>query len=138
MTHDEIDLVRTSFAAIAPAADEVAAAFYARLFEIAPETRAMFVGDLRTQGRKLMTMIGIVVRSLDDLAPLLAAVDDLGRRHAGYGVRDEHYARVGEALLWTLGQGLGERFTPATRAAWTNAYTVLSGRMMAAAMARAA
>jgi nitric oxide dioxygenase len=132
MTPEEIELVRTSFATVAPAADEVAAAFYARLFELAPETRAMFADDLRGQGRKLMTMIGTVVWSLDNLPPLLAVIDTLGRRHAGYGVRDEHYAVVGGALLWTLEQGLGERFTPATRDAWAKAYGVLSGRMMAA------
>jgi nitric oxide dioxygenase len=138
MTPDEIDLVRASFAAVAPAADDVAATFYARLFEVAPETRAMFAGDLRSQGRKLMTMIGTVVWSLDNLPPLLAVVDSLGRRHAGYGVRDDHYATVGEVLLWTLERGLGERFTPATRDAWANAYALLSGRMMAATTAEAA
>jgi nitric oxide dioxygenase len=133
MTRDDIALVRTSFAAVVPIADEAAALFYARLFELAPDTRPLFSGDVRTQGRKLMTMIGTVVHSLDNLAPLLAVIDNLGRRHVGYGVRDEHYAVVGEALLWTLGQGLGERFTPATREAWANAYTLLSGRMMTAA-----
>ena len=138
MTPEEIDLVRTSFAAVAPSADEVAAAFYARLFEVAPETRAMFGDDLRGQGRKLMTMIGTVVWSLDNLPPLLAVVDSLARRHVGYGVRDDHYATVGAVLLWTLEQGLGERFTPATRDAWANAYALLSGRMMAATTAEAA
>lgn len=133
MTNEDITLVRESFAAVVPIADEAAALFYRRLFEIAPETQALFGGDMRTQGRKLMTMIGTVVRSLDNLAPLLATIDDLGCRHVGYGIRDEHYATVGEALLWTLGQGLGERFTPETRDAWANAYALLSGRMMAAA-----
>ena len=140
MTHDDITLVRQSFAAVVPIADEAAALFYRRLFEIAPETRVLFGGDMRIQGRKLMTMIGTVVHSLDNLAPLLGVIDGLGSRHVGYGVRDEHYAQVGEALLWTLEQGLGERFTPGTRAAWASAYALLSGRMMAAgaAVARAA
>jgi nitric oxide dioxygenase len=133
MTRDDIALVRESFAAVAPIADEAAALFYERLFAIAPDTRALFTGDMREQGRKLMTMIGTVVRSLDNLAPLLGAVDELGRRHAGYRVHDAHYAKVGEALLWTLEQGLGERFTPAARDAWAAAYALLSERMMTAA-----
>ena len=133
MTRDDIALVRSSFAAVVPIADDAAALFYSRLFEIAPETRALFGGDMREQGRKLMTMIGTVVRGLDNLPPLLGAIDDLGRRHVGYGVRDEHYATVGEALLWALEQGLGDRFTAPTREAWARAYAVLSGRMMAAA-----
>ena len=61
---------------------------------------------------------------------------DLGKRHASYGVRPEHYEPVGAALLWTLEQGLGPDFTPPVKEAWTSAYLLLSGVMQdAAAMA---
>jgi hemoglobin-like flavoprotein len=63
----------------------------------------------------------------------MPAVRQLGRRHAAYGVRPEHYATVGEALIWTLEQGLGADFTPATRRAWTDAYASLAWAMIAAA-----
>ena len=63
----------------------------------------------------------------------------LGRRHVGYGVRDSHYATVGEALLWTLEQGLGDAFTPDVRAAWAETYGTRAGVMQrAAAGAKAA
>ena len=63
----------------------------------------------------------------------------LGRRHRGYGVEDRHYATVGEALIWTLGQGLGPAFTDEARDAWLAAYTLLAGVMQAgAAQANAA
>ena len=89
------------------------------------------------QGRKLMTMINMVVMSLDNLAPLLGAVEDLGRRHVGYGVKEAHYDTVGSALLWTLGKGLGDRFTQPVEAAWTEAYTTLASAMKQAAYAPA-
>jgi hemoglobin-like flavoprotein len=60
-------------------------------------------------------------------------VQALGRRHAGYGVTDEHYDMVAEALLWTLQQGLGEYFTPDVAAAWCSAYAILADVMKAAA-----
>ena len=85
------------------------------------------------QGRKLMTMINMVVTSLDNLAPLLGAVEDLGRRHVGYGVTEAHYDTVGSALLWTLGQGLGAQFSPPVEAAWMDAYTTLASVMKQAA-----
>ena len=85
------------------------------------------------QGRKLMAIINTVVNSLDQLGPILGAVEDLGRRHAGYGVQDRHYDTVGEALIWTLGQGLGEGFTPAVKLAWVGAYTTLATAMKQAA-----
>jgi hemoglobin-like flavoprotein len=78
------------------------------------------------------------VASLDRLPALVPVVQDLGRRHAGYGVKDEHYATVGAALLWTLEQGLGPVFTPAVKDAWTAAYTTLADVMKGAARQPAA
>jgi nitric oxide dioxygenase len=55
-----------------------------------------------------------------------------------YGVTAEHYGTVGDALLWTLEQGLGEAFGPATREAWLEAYGALSDAMIAEAYGEAA
>jgi nitric oxide dioxygenase len=79
-----------------------------------------------------MQTLTVVVKSLDRLDQLVPAVQALGRRHAGYGVREAHYATVGAALLWTLEQGLGEAFTPAVREAWTTAYGTLASVMIEA------
>jgi nitric oxide dioxygenase len=133
VTPEQIARIRTSFAGVAPIAEDAAALFYARLFELDPELRPLFRGDLKAQGRALMGMIKVVVEGLDRLDQLVPAVQALGRRHAGYGVRDEHYATVGAALLWTLEQGLGDAFTPETRAAWAIAYGVLATTMQQAA-----
>jgi nitric oxide dioxygenase len=133
MTPRQIELVRDTFAAVRPKADAAAALFYTRLFEIAPEVRPMFRGDLAEQGRKLMTTLAFVVAGLHRFDKLRAAVSELGARHAGYGVRDHHYDAVAQALLWTLSQGLGDAFTPEVEEAWTVAYTVLSGAMRDAA-----
>jgi len=137
MTPEKIALVRNSWQQVLPIRDTAAALFYGQLFELDPSLRALFRGDMTEQGRKLMTMINMVVMSLDNLAPLLGAVEDLGRRHVGYGVTDAHYDTVGSALLWTLGKGLGEQFTPPVEAAWTEAYTTLATVMKQAAYAPA-
>ncbi len=133
MTPEQIARIRTSFAGVVPIAEDAAALFYARLFELDPELRPLFRGDLKVQGRALMGMLRVVVDGLDRLDQLVPAVQALGRRHAGYGVRDEHYATVGAALLWTLEQGLGDAFTPETRSAWAIAYGVLATTMQQAA-----
>lgn len=106
---------------------------YERLFTLDPSLRPLFRGEMKEQGRKVMAMISMAVNGLTRLEQLVPAVQALGRRHAGYGVRDEHYATVGAALLWTLEQGLGNSFTPAVREAWTAAYGVLSSTMKDAA-----
>ena len=136
MTPNQIKLVQTSFAQVAPIAATAADLFYGRLFEIAPQVRAMFPDDLGEQKKKLMTMLGTEVAGLGHLETLMPAVQALGRRHAGYGVKAQHYASVGSALLWTLEKGLGEAFTPAVKDAWATTYIVLSTTMMNAANER--
>src|SRR6202007_1567299 len=113
-----VPLVRASYALVSPMRDAVADLFYDRLFVIAPELRALFPEDLTKQKRKLMTMIGMAVGGLHDVAKLVPTVRALGARHAGYGVTMGHYAIVGEALLWALQKGLGEKFTTDVRSAW--------------------
>lgn len=133
MTPDNIALVKRSWQQVRPIQETAAELFYGRLFELDPALRPLFKGDMAEQGRKLMTMINMVVVSLDNLAPLLGAVEDLGRRHVAYGVTEAHYDTVGSALLWTLGKGLGDAFTPQVEAAWTEAYTILATTMKQAA-----
>ena len=129
----QIQLVQSSFARVEPIADTAATLFYTRLFELDPSLRLMFKGNIVEQGEKLMTTLKVVVVGLTRLESLVPAVQALGRRHAGYGVNDEHYDTVAEALLWTLQQGLGEYFTPDVAAAWCTAYGILADVMKAAA-----
>ena len=129
MTPEQVDAVRRSWRQLGPRADGVARLFYGRLFAVNPSLRRMFSGDMEAQGRKLMATLSLVVDGLDRLPELLPSVRALARRHAAYGVLDEHYAAVGAALLWTLEQGLGESFTPSVRQAWAKAYDVLSSVM---------
>src|SRR5437763_611405 len=133
MTPEQIALVKDSFAKVAPIAPQAAALFYGRLFEIAPEVRPLFKGDIEEQGRKLMQVIATAVGALDRLDTIIPAVQDLGRRHVKYGVSNGYYDKVAEALLWTLGQGLGGGFTPAVKEAWTVTYGILADTMKAAA-----
>ena len=138
MTPNQIDLVQSSFAKVTPIADEAARLFYERLFEIAPEVRPLFSRDMTEQRRKLMTTLGLVTKGLKKLDAILPAARSLAAKHVSYGVRAEHYQPVGDALLWTLEQGLGSDFTSEVRDAWLAAYTTLSGAMIAEAYGKVA
>jgi hemoglobin-like flavoprotein len=126
-------LVQTSFASIAPIADDAAALFYQRLFDIDPSLRGMFREDMTEQRKKLMQMLTAAVKGLDRLDQLVPVVQDLGRKHSAYGVTDGHYDTVGKALLWTLQMGLGKAFTPETKEAWAAVYGLLATTMRDAA-----
>lgn len=129
ITPEQKTLVQSTWAQVVPIADTAASLFYNRLFEIDPSLRALFTSDIKEQGAKLMTMIGVAVKGLDKLDEIVPAVQALGRRHVGYGVKDEHYATVAAALLWTLEKGLGEAYTPPVAEAWTVTYTLLADVM---------
>ena len=133
LTVDKIARVQQTFAVIAPIADDAAALFYRRLFELDPSLKAMFRGDMTEQRRKLMQMLTAAVKGLNNLDRLVPVVEELGRRHAGYGVADAHYNTVGEALLWTLEKGLGKDFTPEVKDAWATVYGLLATTMQNAA-----
>jgi hemoglobin-like flavoprotein len=110
--------LRRTWELVTPIADEVAELFYARLFELDPSLRSLFQGEPAVQRLKLMDMLGLLVTHADRPDELQAMLTALGERHAAYGVRPEHYDTVGEALLWTLDDGLGLLHTDTGRNAW--------------------
>jgi hemoglobin-like flavoprotein len=133
MTPDQVQLVQQSFSKVAPISDQAAIIFYDRLFEVAPQVRAIFPDDISEQRKKLMATLAVVVNGLSDLPSILPAASALAVRHVAYGAKAEHYPVVGGALLWTLEQGLGEAWTAELADAWTAAYAALSGYMISQA-----
>ena len=136
MTPDQVQLVQESFAKVAPISETAAVLFYDRLFEIAPQVKAMFPADMTEQRRKLMATLAAVVNGLGNLTSILPAASALAKRHVSYGAKAEHYLVVGATLLWTLEKGLGDSWTPDVADAWTAAYGTLSGFMISQAYGR--
>jgi hemoglobin-like flavoprotein len=118
--------------------DMVGRMFYDRLFSIAPEVKPLFRGDIAEQSRKLMDTLALAVGMLRDMPTLVITLEGLARRHVGYGVKDEHYDKVGEALLWTLEKGLGDAFTAQVRDAWAALYVAVAKIMRDAAKGKSA
>jgi len=133
MTPEQIELVQTTWSKVVPIAPQAAEMFYGKLFELDPELRPLFPEKMDEQGKKLMQMIGAAVSSLHNLGAVVPAVQDLGRRHAGYKVTAPMYDTVAAALLDTLEKGLGDDWTPEAKEAWTLTYTTLAKTMIDAA-----
>ena len=129
----DIALVRESFAKVVPIKEAAADLFYGRLFDVAPQVRAMFPDDMTEQKKKLIAMLATAVNGLSDLDALVPAVKALGARHVAYGAQAAHYPVVGDALLWTLERGLGAAFTPDVKRAWTKVYGLIAATMQAGA-----
>jgi hemoglobin-like flavoprotein len=135
LTPTQIAIVQDSFKQIGPKAAEACRIFYDELFRIAPQLRELFPNDMSAHKTKFVQMLASVVKSLDQIAGISEEIVDLGRRHMSYDVEPEHYAMVGEALLWTINRVLGPEFTPEVRNAWEAAYSMLARAMQEGAEA---
>ncbi|MEV6876330.1 globin domain-containing protein [Amycolatopsis sp. NPDC051128] len=128
-------LIRESFAAIEPKADELAQYFYGALFVVAPDCRALFPIAMTTQRNRLLRALVYVVQMVDrpdDLAPFLR---QLGRDHRKFAVVARHYDAVGVALIEALKRFLKEKWTHEVESAWTAAYGLIAKTMREAAQA---
>lgn len=133
MTPEQKSLVLQSWKKLSPKVEAAANLFYFKLFELDPSLKLLFKNDMGEQKRKLMHTLGFAIVNLNSLETLVPVLRLLGKRHGGYGVKDEHYESVGTALLWALEQGLGADFTPEVKQAWTAVYQALAAVMKLAA-----
>lgn len=138
MTPQQVVLVQRTWRHVVPMQDAAAQLFYSKLFDMDPSLMSLFRGDMQAQREKLMKVLDFAVSGLNQLDAIVPAVQALGRRHAGYGVKDQHYETVGAALLRTLEEGLGAEFTAEVESAWASAYSLLAATMKDAAAAPAA
>jgi hemoglobin-like flavoprotein len=138
MTPRQVELVQSSFRSVLLVSDSTAQLFYARLFALDPALQPLFKGGMKEQGKKLMYTLGAAVAYLKQFDAMVPALEALAQRHTGYGVKAEHYQTFGDALLWALGQALGEAFTDEVCDAWAAFYGELSGLMQGAANGRPA
>jgi hemoglobin-like flavoprotein len=126
LTPPQVAIVQDSFRRIAPQASEASRIFFDELFRISPDLRQLFPDDMTAHKLKFVQMLGSIVKSLAQIATVSEEIVDMGRRHMSYDVEDEHFAMVGEALLWTLNRVLGADFTPDVREAWEAVYDMIA------------
>ena len=137
MNQKQIQLVKQSWSYVITRSDEAGELFYSRLFEVAPDLKHLFSEDIKTQARKLMSMVTLIVSKLDKLDMITTDIKSLASRHGRYGAKKEHYAVVGECLVWTLKAGLEgqNRWSEETEEAWLAVYKILSNAMTEGAVA---
>lgn len=127
----QVDVLETSFDAIAPRGEELMDVFYQRLFELDPEVQRLFGGtDMAAQKKKLLSTLVLLRNSLRDPTNLVPALKSLGARHAGYGVAPEHYPLVGQALIAAMMDVAGPAWQPEYTGAWMDAYELVQDTML--------
>jgi hemoglobin-like flavoprotein len=131
ISESERRLVLESLPTIRAHLEPVSMVFYENLFAIRPDMRALFREDLGGQGMRFMTTLTTIAGLLDDPEAFDAMIEKLSRGHAMVGVREDHFAPMGSALLVTLGETLGSDFDSGLQAAWRTAYDEVAAAMLA-------
>lgn len=135
----DMELVRSTFEAIAPRGEELVEIFYERLLEQHPGVAPLFEHvDMDQQRAKLLSAIATVVASLTDLDTLVPHLQQLGERHVEYGAEPAHYEAVGAGLLESIAAIAGDAWSEEAEQAWAGAYGVASKVMIDAAEALSA
>ena len=129
LTPLQINLIKSSFAAVYFNQEKSAKVFYDRLFEIAPQMRPLFTSDMKVQGKKLMDLLSVLVSATSHQSNFELLVQDTAEKHIGYGATPKYYELVGEALLWMMQEQLRNDFTPAVQEAWTEVYQMIATAM---------
>lgn len=125
-------LIRSSFKVVEPNGSQVTAYFYEHLFAHHPEVRSLFAPHIDEQRDRLWAALGALVANIENPETLTGMLQNLGRRHVGYGALPEHYPAVGASLIATLQHYAGDAWTPAVEESWTGVYGVISDTMVAA------
>jgi hemoglobin-like flavoprotein len=129
----DVPLLRSSFAQIAPRADDVAQRFYARMFSVYPQVRPLFANtNPAEQRKKLMASIAAVVALVDRPEELAPVLEQLGASHQAYGVEPQQYEYVCASMLATLAEAMGSAWTVDVAQSWADALRAVSVAMVAA------
>jgi len=132
LTRDEAELVQHTWHSVLPVGDTFAELFYGRLFALDADLQRLFRDDMVEQGRNLTAMLSVASANISRPERISVALRQLGKRHAAYGVRPEHFALVEDALLFALEHALIDVFTAEVKAAWRAAYALLASMMLEA------
>lgn len=129
MTEDQIELVRASFAKATAKREDLAEFFYACLFDLSPDMKSLFTGDIKVQAQRFMEMVAVAVNGMTARPAVSPALEMLGASHRKLAIETSYYAPFGQALVWSLAQTLGSEFTPETRRAWEDWYELVAQTM---------
>jgi len=130
--HALIARLEASFTLLRQQSAHLGEVFYAKLFAAAPHLRPLFRSTPQEQAAKLVASLDTIVRNLAAPEANAAMLSALGRRHAGYGAKPEHYDLVVDLLLESMREVLGARADEQAQDEWRTALRLVSKQMIEA------
>lgn len=129
MTNEQKQLVKATVPVLREHGVLLTTHFYNRMFQHNPELKNMFnMGN--QQNSKQQTALAMAVlayaENIEDPSVLLPVVGNIGHKHTSLDIRPEHYTIVGNHLIASIQEVLGEAASPELVDAWTIAYHQLA------------
>jgi nitric oxide dioxygenase len=132
ITKEQKDLIKATVPILREHGVLLTTHFYKRLFTHNPDLKNMFnMGN--QQNSKQQTALALAVLAyaehIENPGVLMPVLDGIGQKHISLNIRPEHYPIVGEHLLASISEVLGDAATPAILDAWKVAYFQLADIM---------
>lgn len=122
MNPAEVALLEASLEDVRAAGPRAAEAFYAELFRLEPAAPELFHLPVEQQAAVFLSELDALLAAVRDLPAFVARARQLGRRHAGRGVRAHHFDAGAAALPAMLRAVYGEPARAEVAGAWRHAY----------------
>jgi hemoglobin-like flavoprotein len=134
-----VELLRSSFELVLEREPSLTHRFYGVLFSKYPQVKSLFGRNSGQQQEKMLAdALVAVMDHLEDASWLRDKLTAMGAKHLDYGVKDEMYPFVGDALITAMSQVAGADWTDEHTAQWSAAYGAITSLMLEGAHARAA
>jgi nitric oxide dioxygenase len=136
LSPETLSVVQATAPVVAAHADQITAHFYPRMFNAHPELLRVFNQGNQATGEQSKALAGSVVAyAVQLIDPEAPSFDHVMRRiahkHVSLGIRPEQYTIVGEHLLASVGEVLGDAVTPEIAAAWSEVYWIFALQLVA-------
>ncbi len=128
-----VSRLRVTYERVRTRDQRLAEIFYIKLFTAAPHLRPLFRSEPKAQAEKLMMALDAVVRNLEQPSENASMLAEMGRRHAEYGAKSEHYTLVIELLVDSMQELLGPDIDRPALDEWRLALRLISNQMIAGA-----
>ena len=127
----EAEILRTSFDLLTPNVNKIVSRFYDELFVHFPGVKPMFANTTKAkQSKMLIAALKLVIANLDNPDKLVPVLQEMGKRHKGYGAEPEHYSAVAETLLSVMKEIAGKAWTKQVHQAWSEALNLVAETML--------
>ena len=129
LNQNTIDIVKSTAPVLQQHGETLTRHFYQRMFSHNPEVGPFFNQANQAEGTQQRALAGAIcayAANIDNLEVLGGAVELIANKHASLMIKPEHYPIVGENLLASIKEVLGDGATDDIINAWAEAYGFLT------------